>query len=153
MMEAAILPYSVFHVSGHGTGSSVGDCFYRSEQPYYDYEWLDENANFGYEISGAIANKATGQCQYNFVFLDTCLSAIESDLYNGFGTTAFVGWQENQWSGGNWDTFVDVFYDSLSAKKTVAQSVTDGADATDNEVSGYAYGQGGYRVHNTYPSV
>lgn len=147
-IEADIPNYSAFHYTGHGDSKAIADCTYRSGDPPTDANCVTQDPPSETEISTAIAQKSSSQCQYNFVFLDTCYSGASSNLKNAFGTTSFIGWDGVMTTGESYETFVDTFYDSLAEEGTVGSSAIDAYNASD--LDHFAVWGGTYYVHRTY---
>ncbi len=142
-IESAIPHYSGFHITGHGTGDGFADCLYRSGQEYPDEREVDHT-----EICAAVAAKSSTECQYNFVFLDTCASGTTDLLKSAFGTQSFLGWDGLMWPSEPYRVFVQTFYSSLGNQGTVGSSALDAYNASG--LDHFAAWGGTYYVHRTY---
>ena len=142
--------YSCFHFTGHGTGYGFHDCLFRAGDDYSD-EHAVEQVSSDPEISNAVALKDGEYPAYNFVFLDTCLSAVNATLKNAFGTKSFIGWTGTMDGTPPYQTFVETFYSGLAYEGTVGSSAIEAYNASG--LSHFAVWGGTYYVHRTYDPV
>jgi hypothetical protein len=145
-IEDILIPMGTsFHASTHGNQVSFGDSFAYPDSG--DGRYLDLG-----EIAAAVATKGAGECQHNFVFLDSCWSAADERLREAWNAFSYLGWNGVMYDSATYRTFVQTLYNSLAAQKTLAAARADAAEAAElyhSQILGYEY----YKVHWVAPSV
>ena len=147
-IEGTLIPRgTVFHDTSHGDSTSFGDAYALAGSG-------DEHYTDLLELSTAVGRKSVYDCQLNFVFLDTCNSAYNDDLYHQSHARSYAGWNGGQSDDEDYRKFLQGFYASLGGQATVYNACLAGACATDGRVTNWRiYGSSGYRVYLTNASM
>jgi len=154
-IESYLDDRQVFHMSGHASSSTFGDCRYdlTSQPPKTGNEYVTTAA----EVSSAIANRDANDPGFNFVFIDGCNSAADWTLKSGFDNNGqaklqcYLGWDGFIADDDDHRHWVQVLYDKLmdECSLALAQAFANAAEESYDH-SAYPAGHGAYQLHKTY---